>query len=88
MIVAKTKQVFRVSTYRNRGTELVFDREFTGQAIAFRDFQKEAARYIRDPGTCVLLSVALGNNRYVTLAAKSTDSDRVVLDPAFYGREA
>lgn len=73
------KMTYRVSHYRDRGTELVFDHEYSRKAQAEAAFHALAASHIDDVGHCILLS---RNNN--TLCAKSTDERWVQFYPSYY----
>ena len=77
---------YRVSVWVNRATELVHDVEFSSKTAAFRSFQRHAAARILQKDTSVDLSLVRPNGSGTTLAVKYTDSDRVEIHPAFYGK--
>jgi hypothetical protein len=73
------KTTYRVSVYTERGTRLVGDNFYSSRTIANKDFMTVAGAWIKDSHACVLLSRGT-----TTLAAKSTDDDRVVYHRAYY----
>lgn len=75
---------YNVTSYRDRGREVVLQRHFDGLAQATGVFQKEAARVILDLDATVLLSRVTGENTGTTLAAKSTDATSVDFHYAYY----
>lgn len=77
---------YRVAIWANRGTDLVHDVEFSDKTAAFRSFQRHAAARILERNTCVDLSRVRPDGSGTVLAVKYTDSDRVEIHPAFYGK--
>ena len=78
--------VYRVSVWKNRATELVYDENYVNKEIAFRSFQRQVAPLIREEGVSVDLSRQRADGGGTTLAVKYTDSHRVEILPAFYGK--
>ena len=77
---------YRVTVWANRVTELIHDAGFSSKDAAFRSFQRHAAARILEKNTSVDLCLVRPNGSGTTLAVKYTDSDRVEIHPAFYGK--
>lgn len=83
-----TTKLYNVTVYANRGRTVVLDQDFYKLGRAVDAFHIHAETCIRQPETAVLLSrtnsVTATGRFGTTLVHKSTDSDCVVFERAYY----